>query len=93
MRGVTQVLLVPFVAGFIVQWFLEILDPFTTAEITDPNRKRSVLRGISLAHGWWLAGFGHIAIFNALKWQMRAAGASSSVAFSSAPAPRDSTVS
>lgn len=70
MPDLTQSLLVPFVAGFIVQRFLEIVDPFTTAKITDPNRKKSVLGGISLALGWLLAGFGHIAIFNALKWPM-----------------------
>jgi hypothetical protein len=66
MPDLTQALLVPFVAGFIVQRFLEIVDPFTTAKISDANRKKSVLGGISLALGWLLAGFGHIEIFSAL---------------------------
>src|SRR5258706_14946551 len=70
MPDLTQALLVPFLAGFIVQRFLEVVDPFTTAKIADPNRKKVVLSVISLILGWLLAGFGHIAIFNALKWAM-----------------------
>ena len=40
MPDLAQVLLIPFVAGFIVQRFLEILDPLTTRLIKDPNTKK-----------------------------------------------------
>jgi len=36
----SQALLVPFAAGFVLQRFLEIADPFTTAFIQDDTRKR-----------------------------------------------------
>lgn len=71
--NLTQALLVPFVAGFIVQRFLELIDPFTTAYIVDPNRKKLVLGFLSLALGWSLAAYGHIEIFKALCWDMRPA--------------------
>lgn len=70
MADLTQALLIPFVAAFIVQRFLEMIDPLTTTAITDANRKKAALGFISLALGWSLAGFGHIAVFNALKWTM-----------------------
>jgi hypothetical protein len=71
--NLTQALLVPFVAGFIVQRFLELIDPFTTAYIADANRKKLILGAISLLLGWSLAGYGDIEIFKALCWNMRPA--------------------
>jgi hypothetical protein len=66
MPDLTQALLVPFAAGFVVQRFLEIIDPFTTGRISDPNRKKFVMGVISVILGWLLAGFGHIEIFSQL---------------------------
>jgi hypothetical protein len=68
MPDLTQALLVPFVAGFIVQRFLDILDTFTTTKIADPNQKKLAMGVLSLVFGWLLAGFGHIRIFCALQW-------------------------
>jgi hypothetical protein len=68
-RDLIKALTVPFVAGFIVQRFLEILDTCTTSKL-GPSLKKFVMGLLSLALGWMLAGVGHIAIFSALKWQM-----------------------
>jgi uncharacterized protein YacL len=67
MQDLIQALLVPFVAGFIVQRFLEILDPFTTAKIKDPNTKKMVLGFASLAIGCILSGFVDLRLFHALQ--------------------------
>ena len=67
MPDLVQALTVPFAAGFIVQRFLELLDPFTTAKIKNPNTKKLVLGMISAGIGWSLAGFAHIEVFAALQ--------------------------
>jgi hypothetical protein len=59
MDDLVKALTVPFVAGFIVQRFLEI---------TDPDRKRFVMGVVSLVLGLFLSGFGHLEIFKALNW-------------------------
>jgi len=56
----------PFVAGFIVQRLLEIVDPISTAKLKDPNQKKIVLGLLSLVIGCTLAGFMGIRIFHAL---------------------------
>jgi hypothetical protein len=66
MPDLAQVLLIPFVAGFIVQRFLEILDPLTTRLIKDPNTKKIALGLVSLAIGWALASCVNIRIFHEL---------------------------
>ncbi len=67
MQDLVQVLLAPFVAGFVVQRFLETLDPFTTAKIRDPNTKKMVLGFASLAIGSILSGFCDLRMFHALQ--------------------------
>jgi hypothetical protein len=67
MADLVKALTVPFAAGFIVQRLLELLDPFTTAKIKDPNTKKLVLGMISVVVGWSLAGFAHIEVFAALQ--------------------------
>jgi len=62
----SQALLVPFAAGFVLQRFLEIADPFTTAFIKDPNRKKLVLAIASLIMGCAISGWGQVHIFEAL---------------------------
>ena len=62
----TQALLVPFAAGFVLQRFLEIVDPFTTALIKDPTRKKLVMAVISLVVGCAISGWGKVHIFEAL---------------------------
>jgi hypothetical protein len=66
MSDLTQNLLVAFVAGFIVQRFLEIVDPFTTARIKNPNVKGSVMGLLSIFIGWLLAHYVPVEIFKAL---------------------------
>jgi hypothetical protein len=66
MPDLAQVLLIPFVAGFIVQRFLEILDPLTTKLVKDPNTKKIVLGLVSLAIGCTLASCMDIRIFHEL---------------------------
>jgi hypothetical protein len=62
----SQALLVPFAAGFVLQRFLEIVDPFTTAFIEDPNRKKLVLAVVSLILGCAISGWAQVHIFEAL---------------------------
>jgi hypothetical protein len=64
--NLSQALLVPFSAGFVLQRFLEIVDPFTTAFIKDPNRKKLILAVISLIVGCVISGWGEVHIFEAL---------------------------
>jgi hypothetical protein len=61
-----KALTVPFVAGFIVQRFLEIVDPVTSKFIKDPNTKKIVLGFVSLGLGCALSGFAGLRIFNLL---------------------------
>jgi hypothetical protein len=70
MPDLTQALVVPFAAGFIVQRFLEILDPFISSIVPDPNKKKIVMSFASLVIGLALSGIGGIEIFKALNWQM-----------------------
>ena len=66
MADTIPALIIPFAGGFVVQRFLEILDPFTTAKIKDPNKKRIVMAILSIAIGWSLAAFMGIHIFEVL---------------------------
>jgi hypothetical protein len=66
MDDLVKALTVPFVAGFIVQRFLEILDPVTTALFPNSNTKKIALGLLSLAIGCALSGFGDLKIFQAL---------------------------
>jgi len=61
-----QVLTAPFAAGFVVQRFLEILDPVTVKFIQDPNTKRIVLGLVSLGIGLALAAGMDLRIFHQL---------------------------
>jgi hypothetical protein len=56
----------PFAAAFIVQRFLEIIDPLTIKFIKDGNSKKIVLGLVSLCIGWALAGTTDIEIFHVL---------------------------
>jgi len=62
----TQSLLAPFAAGFVVQRTLEILDPWVTAKIGNANTKRSAMGLISIVFGFGLAHFADITVFHAL---------------------------
>ena len=55
MDDLVKALIVPFVAGFVVQRFLDILDPLTSKLIQDANIKKIVLGVASLGIGWMLA--------------------------------------
>ena len=66
MDELVKAMTVPFVAGFIVQRFLEIIDPVTVKLIKDPNTKKIVLGCISLAIGCALSGFVGLRIFHDL---------------------------
>jgi hypothetical protein len=66
MDDLVKALIVPFVAGFIVQRFLDILDPLTSKLIKDANVKKIVLGLASLGIGWILAGCLHLRLFHAL---------------------------
>jgi hypothetical protein len=59
-------LTVPFAAGFVVQRFLEILDPVTTKFIQNPNTKKIFLGLVSLGIGLALAAGMDIRIFHQL---------------------------
>jgi hypothetical protein len=59
-------LTVPFAAGFVVQRFLEILDPITVKFIKDPNTKKIVLGFVSLGIGLALAAGMDLKIFHQL---------------------------
>lgn len=62
----TQSLLAPFAAGFVVQRVLEITDPWLTARISNPNTKRSVMGLVSFGFGMTLAHYADITVFHAL---------------------------
>ena len=66
MQNLVQALIVPFVAGLIVQRFLEILDPLTVKFIKDPNTKKIVLGFASLGLGCALSGFADMRMFHLL---------------------------
>jgi hypothetical protein len=51
MDDLIKALTVPFAAGFTVQRLLEIADPYTTAHIQDPLKKKEVMGEISLVIG------------------------------------------
>ena len=61
-----KALLVPFAAGFVVQRFLEILDPWTTDGIKNPQIKQAVMGTVSLILGTTMAGIGQLGIFHLL---------------------------
>lgn len=63
--NVTQALIVPFAAGFVVQRALEILDPIFPNSVQNPRCKKIVMGCISLIIGWALAYFG-IRVFEPL---------------------------
>ena len=72
MPDLTQALLVPFVAGFVVQRFLEILDPVFSAFVPSSTKKIGMVIAsllIGLAFSFW----GGIEVFNALGWKMNQA--------------------
>lgn len=64
MNDLAQALLLPFAAGFIVQRFLELLDPITSKWIKDPTTKRIVLAWAALVLGLVLACTLHLEIFH-----------------------------
>jgi hypothetical protein len=70
MPDLTQALLVPFTAGFIVQRFLEVLDPLISVVAPGPSKKTIVMSLASLAIGLALSGWGRIHVFDALGWKM-----------------------
>jgi hypothetical protein len=59
-------LTVPFAAGFVVQRFLEILDPVTVKFIKNPNTKKIVLGLVSLGIGLALAAGMQLKMFHQL---------------------------
>jgi hypothetical protein len=61
-----KTLTVPFAAGFVVQRFLEIIDPLTVKVIKDPATKKIVLGFVSLGIGVALAAGLHLRIFHGL---------------------------
>ena len=65
-EDLVKALTVPFAAGFIVQRFLEILDPVTVRLIKDPNTKKIVLGFVSLGIGCLVAGCAQIKMFHEL---------------------------
>jgi hypothetical protein len=68
MADLVQVLTIPFVAGFIVQRFLEILDAFTTARfVKDASTKKMIMAFASLVIGCALAGFLDTRMFHQLR--------------------------
>jgi hypothetical protein len=67
MNDLAQALLLPFAAGFIVQRFLELLDPITSKWIKDPTTKRIVLAWAALVLGLVLAWTLHLEIFHDMK--------------------------
>ena len=61
-----QALVVPFAAGFVVQRALEIVDPFISGWIKDPNMKKFAMGMGSLVIGVGVACVGEIRMFEAL---------------------------
>jgi uncharacterized membrane protein YraQ (UPF0718 family) len=66
MNELVMALIVPFVAGFIVQRFLDIIDPLTSKLIRDANTKKIVLGIASLTIGCILAYNLKLKIFHTL---------------------------
>jgi hypothetical protein len=66
MDEMVKALTVPFAAGFVVQRFLEILDPFIAHWFKDANTKKMWLGFVSLAVGFALAWGLHLRIFHDL---------------------------
>jgi hypothetical protein len=66
MDNLATTLTVPFAAGFVVQRFLEILDPVTVKFIKEPNTKKIVLGFVSLGIGLGLAAVMDLKIFHQL---------------------------
>ncbi len=66
MDDLLKALIVPFVAGFVVQRFLDILDPLTSKLSQDANVKKIVLGLASLGIGWILAYCLDLKLFHAL---------------------------
>src|SRR5450755_2940273 len=64
--SIIQTLTVPFATGFVVQRFLEILDPLTSKFLGNPTTKRAVLGVVSLLIGWLIAWQIPIELFHAL---------------------------
>src|ERR1700730_8614847 len=64
--SIIQTLTVPFAAGFVVQRFLEILDPLTSKFLGNPNTKKAVLAVVSLLIGWLIAWQIPVELFHAL---------------------------
>jgi hypothetical protein len=65
-QSIIQSLTVPFAAGFVVQRFLEILDPLTSKLLGNPTTKKAVLAVVSLVLGWLIAAQLPIELFHAL---------------------------
>jgi hypothetical protein len=65
--SIIQSLTVPFAArGFVVQRFLEILDPLTSKFLGNPTTKKVVLGVVSLLIGWLIAWRIPVELFHAL---------------------------
>lgn len=64
--SIIQTLTVPFAAGFVVQRFLEILDPLTSKFLSNPNTKKAVLGVVSLLIGWLIAWQIPVELFHVL---------------------------
>jgi hypothetical protein len=74
MDDLVKSLIGPFAAAFIVQRFLEILDPVTARLIKDGNTKKIVLGLVSVGIGWGLASSTGMEIFHILLKLPDAAG-------------------
>lgn len=66
MGDLSQALVAAFAGGFVVQRFMEICDPYTTAYITNPDKKKFVMGVISLVLGCLVACYAKISIFHTL---------------------------
>src|ERR1700683_4937291 len=66
MDDLTKALTVPFAAGFVVQRFLEMLDPVTAKFIKDSNTKKIVLGLVSFGIGLALASGMELKMFHQL---------------------------
>jgi hypothetical protein len=65
-QSIIQTLTVPFAAGFVVQRFLEVVDPLTSKFLGNPTTKKAVLAAVSLALGWAMAAQIPIELFRTL---------------------------
>ena len=72
--SIIQTLTVPFAAGFVVQRFLEILDPLTSKFLGNPTTKKAVLGVVSLFIGWLIAWQIPVELFHALLKQDSSTG-------------------